>query len=500
MLHHLPHELMLVYIYFLSIFTISIYANNINNSVVKIFATISQPDQLIPWQSKKTIQVTGSGVLIKNRYILTSAHVVNDATYIEVKKQNGVKKYQSTIKYLSYDTDLALLEIKDKTFYKDMIPLDIGDLPKLQDEVRVVGYPKGGKDISITKGIISRIEYSRYALSSKEFLTIQIDAPINNGNSGGPALNSKNKIVGIAMQGLSKKSSEGIGYIVPPTVINHFLKDIEDGTLDGAIGSGFYYQKLLNSSLQEYYGFNNQVNNIAQNSGILITKVLVGSYLEDILKQDDIILNIDNHIIENDGTIKLDDDLVVDFRYLIHSKQIGKDINFIVLRDKKIKELKVKVKQANKLIKKEINRPKYFIYGGVVFRPVTSNYIKAKKYKVPTSWYEYFSLKSNQPLKDKDELVFIQNILPSSANSGYTKYNMLVESVNDIKIKSFKDLVSTIENIKDKFVVIKLDDNSKIVLNRTIVEKSNNLTLKHYNIPVDRNFNKEFEVVLLRGR
>ncbi|MEA3384706.1 MAG: trypsin-like peptidase domain-containing protein, partial [Campylobacterota bacterium] len=344
----------------LSIFTIAIYANNINNSVVKIFATISKPDQLVPWQSKKSVSVTGSGVFIKNGYILTSAHVVHHATYIEVKKQNSVKKYQATIEYLSYDTDLALLKIDDSSFFSDMKPLNIGDLPNLQDEVRVVGYPKGGKDISITKGIISRIEYSRYALSNKEFLTIQIDAPINNGNSGGPALNNKNEIVGIAMQGLSKKSSEGIGYIVPPTVIKHFLKDIKDDTLDGTVGSGFYYSTMLNSSLQHYYASKSKKSKVIEESGILVTKVLKGTFIDGMLKEDDIILSIDDNLIENDGTIKIKNNIAVSFKYIIHSKQIGEIIKFTILRDGDIKELSVVIDKPNQLIKKEIKKPKYF--------------------------------------------------------------------------------------------------------------------------------------------
>lgn len=469
----------------------NIFATTIENSVVKIYATISEPDQLIPWQSKRAVQSTGSGVLIKNRYILTSAHVVQHSTFIEIKKQSEIQKYEATVKYISYKTDLALLKVKDAVFYDDIKPLKIGKLPYKQDEIKVIGYPRGGKDISITKGIVSRIEYSKYSLSNFSYLTIQIDAPINHGNSGGPVLNDKNKIVGIAMQALKK--SEGIGYIVPTPVINQFLKDIEDGIYDGMPNGGIgITQNLLNKSIRNYYKMNGK-------SGILLSKILKGSFSYGILKDGDVLLSIDNNIVQNDATIKFRDSTVF-YSYAIHKKQIGDSVEFNVLRDGGIKNLKLTITKSKPLIKNDFKKPKYFIFGGLVFRPVTSNYIKAIKYKVSSFWYDYYYSNYNQPIADIDELVYIQNILPNSSNSGYQTYNSLVKSVNGIKVKNLRDLVSIIENNEDEFVVIKLYNNSKIVLNHKEVLADNHKTLKNYDIANDRNFNEEFQLVLLRAR
>lgn len=79
-------------------------------------------------------------------------------------------------------------------------PIPFSPPPPPQASVTVVGYPIGGDTISVTKGVVSRIEVTSYAHGSSELLGIQIDAAINAGNSGGPAFSDKGECVGIAFQ------------------------------------------------------------------------------------------------------------------------------------------------------------------------------------------------------------------------------------------------------------------------------------------------------------
>jgi len=118
-------------IFLLVVFTSSIFAN-VNNSVVKISATINEPDQITPWQTKPLINTSGSGVVIETDeklYILTCAHVVTNASFIQIKKQSSIEKYTAHIKYIAHDMDLALLQIEDKSFFKDTKPSELSSLP-----------------------------------------------------------------------------------------------------------------------------------------------------------------------------------------------------------------------------------------------------------------------------------------------------------------------------------------------------------------------------------
>ena len=85
----------------LLILTLSIlsFASTVpNNSVVKIFTTATSPNYLEPWENPSFSNATGSGVIIKDNQILTSAHIVSGGKFIEVQKENDSKKYESTIK------------------------------------------------------------------------------------------------------------------------------------------------------------------------------------------------------------------------------------------------------------------------------------------------------------------------------------------------------------------------------------------------------------------
>ena len=152
-----------------------------------------------------------------------------------------------------------MLTVNNDEFWEGVSPLEFGELPALQDAVTVVGYPIGGDTISVTSGVVSRIEILSYVHGSTELLglqvymitllafllskianllkvfvcylfftiLLQIDAAINSGNSGGPAFNDKGNCVGIAFQSLKHEDVENIGYVIPTPVIQHFIQDYE---------------------------------------------------------------------------------------------------------------------------------------------------------------------------------------------------------------------------------------------------------------------------------
>lgn len=84
---------------------------------------------------------------------------------------------------------------------------------KLGELVTVIGYPRGGEKICLTKGIVSRLHFNG------EYLAIQIDAAINPGNSGGPVLNEKGDCIGIAYRKRVDRGSENIGCVSLDTFV-----------------------------------------------------------------------------------------------------------------------------------------------------------------------------------------------------------------------------------------------------------------------------------------
>ena len=126
--------------------------------VVRVYCTYQDPDYESPWQSLAPRGSTGSGVIIGKNRVLTGAHVVANATFLQVQKPSDPDKVVAKILAISHDSDLALLEVEDPSFTRGVRPAQIGDLPRLRDQVAVAGYPVGGDEVSITEGVVSRIE------------------------------------------------------------------------------------------------------------------------------------------------------------------------------------------------------------------------------------------------------------------------------------------------------------------------------------------------------
>ncbi len=452
-------------------------ANRISSSVVKIFTVSVKPNYYQPWQMRSQKFSTGSGVIIDDHLILTAAHVASNAVYLEVKKSTNPKKFISHVKWISHDADLALLEVEDESFFKGTKPLSLGKMPHRQDGVAVYGYPKGGNEISITQGIISRIEQTRYVHSDFDLLALQIDAAINPGNSGGPVFNQEGKIIGIAMQSLS--SADNIGYLVPTPVIKHFLDDIKDGQYDGFPDDGLYIQSMENQSLKEYY-------QMGEKSGVLITKIIPGSSCDGYLKKHDVLLAIDGVNVADDATILMEDNGRVAADYLIRSHHINDSFEATFLRKGKEHKINIPLKRSVALVPYEHEqRPRYYIFGGIVFMPLSKNYL----YEWGRNWLQKAPIhfvdtvkNNNLPSTERREVVFIQSILADRENAGYEFAHADVLEVNGIRVDSFATLVNTIETTADKEVRLTLRGGSLIVLNKEKAMQANQRLLKRYSI------------------
>ena len=142
----------------------------IKENIVKIYTTSNEHDYLTPWQMEGHISWEGSGCIIQDNLILTNAHMVSDQTFIAVKRSGQTKKHVARVRFVAHDCDLAVLEVRDRSFYPDVPPLMIGELPMVGDEVSVYGYPNYTEQLTITNGIVSRVSHENYIHSSINLL------------------------------------------------------------------------------------------------------------------------------------------------------------------------------------------------------------------------------------------------------------------------------------------------------------------------------------------
>jgi len=431
--------------------------SKIRESVVKISATMRYPDLTHPWTKHSPQDASGTGVVIEGKRILTNAHVVLYASQLFVESYQSSDKLTARVEAVSPGIDLAVIRLDDEAFFDKRTPLlRTSALPEVKETVLVYGYPQGGSTLSITKGIVSRIEWAGYGEGTSG-VRVQIDAAINPGNSGGPAL-IDGKMVGLIFSKLTQ--ADNIGYIIPSEEIDLFLKDVTDGTYDGKPAIHESLQTLENEALRGFL----KVDKKAQG---MVVHAVDPSDPKDPLKPFDLITKIGSHEIDNAGMVKIKDNLRLDFHYLIQKVIKNGKVPLTVVRQGKSVpiDLPAKVKYPALIESLKGRYPSYFIYGPLVFSPVTNELAAA----IDRSGRLYAALLGGSPLATRrgdlprfegEELVVVSSPkLPNRIGNGYDNaFAKVVKDVNGVQIKNLRHLVEVLRDSKQKYTTIRFDD------------------------------------------
>ncbi len=460
----------------------------LRQSVVKIFVRTQGYNYLQPWQPTSIRGGTGTGFVISGRRILTNAHVVSDAKFLQVQKDGYSRRHMAKVEFVSHACDLAILSVDTPGFFDSTPPLSFADaMPELNDDVAVIGYPMGGNRISVTRGVVSRIDYSTFSHSGRDqHLVMQVDAAINPGNSGGPIFYN-NLVAGVAFQGIT--GADGLGYGISLPVIKHFLKDVSDGTVNGYPELGIAILETRNNALRKDLRLNKST------SGITVSRIDPFGSAANNLKPKDVLTAIDGYDIANDGTIKLNGN-AVDFHEIIERKQWGESIIFSIWRNGNM--IKQEVPLTNP--KDPFNysniydeKPYYYIYGGLVFAPLTKELLKSiggsNSFNTRQLFYYSQFAKPDNLYRDVDEFVVLINILPHPVNTYSTHFkNGIVTHINGKKIRNLNDVKKIIEQRTksyDVFTFANTDDT--LILDARIADKANEEILNAYGVSSPEN-------------
>jgi S1-C subfamily serine protease len=454
---------------------------DIVSSVVKVFCERYGYNYQAPWQLDSAESATGSGSIIAGSRILTNAHVVANAKFIQVKRAGAKDKVEAEVEIVAHECDLAVLKVKNRSFFDGARPLDIGPLVDLRDRVTVYGFPEGGEELSTTEGIVSRIEVNSYAHSGARLLCSQIDAAINAGNSGGPVVKD-GRIVGVAFQA---GRGENISYMVPAPVIRHFLKDIEDRKYDGIPSLEISAQTLENPDLRAMHGLG------AGRSGVLVIGVYPGSPAEGILRPGDVILSVEDKNVASDGTIEFRRNERTVFNERVQEFFIGDTIRLGVLREGKAVTLAVKLTvpvNATRLVPRAQYdvQPSYFIVGGLVFQRLTANYFELwEKGDAPADLLNAYYF--GEPTRDRRNVIIVSSVLADEINVGYQDLgDSIIVKANGKPVSILADLVAAVEGNTGPYHVFVDDRGKEIVLDRAKAGARQALILQRYKIDSDR--------------
>jgi S1-C subfamily serine protease len=434
--------------------------SNLGNAVVKVFATLRLPDPYKPWAKQGPQDITASGVVIEGHRILTNAHAVLYASQVQIQGAGAGDKVSATVEAIAPGIDLAVLKLDDDSFFASHAPIArASELPQIKDAVLAYGFPTGGNSLSITKGIVSRIEFVAYNYPTSG-LRIQIDAAINPGNSGGPAV-AGDKMIGLAFSRLG--DAQNIGYIIPNEEIEIFLKDIADGHYDGKPSLFDELQTLENPALRTFLKLDKSV------SGIVVHQPLdeAAGYP---LKEWDVITRIGDTPVDDQGMVNAGPELRVGFRYMIQKIAHDNHVPLTIVRNGKPLTVSVPLVIQRPQLIPELHGeyPSYFIYGPLVFSRASAmfvGFLNNNANLMGVFGYMGSPLVTERgamPSADQQELVVVASpFFPSKLSEGYSSPTALtVATVNGIHIRSLAHLVSVLRDLKDDSVVIEFANRS----------------------------------------
>jgi S1-C subfamily serine protease len=440
--------------------TLAKKSGTVEDSVVKVFSTLRLPDLFKPWTKQSPEDITGSGVVIEGKRILTNAHVVRHASQVQIQANQAGDKIFATVEAIAPDMDLAVLKLEDDKFFDTHPALARAKtLPAVKDMVLAYGYPEGGNSLSITKGIVSRVEFTYYHFPVAG-LRIQIDAAINPGNSGGPAIVG-DKMIGLTFSRLDE--AENIGYIIPSEEIELFLHGIAQGHYAGKPGMYDGLQTLENPALRTFLKLDPAVH------GMVVGKPYRSEAAYP-LKTWDVITKIGDLSVDDQGMIKLRDDLRLSFQYEIQIIATNGKAPLTVVRNSR--ELKVELP-----VSPEFPRlipalgdgyPAYFIYGPLVFTEAKEEYLGSlirTKYgnsvlsRLGTIANPLVTRMEDQPQFDGERLVVIAApFFPHKLAQGYSNpMTTVVKAINGIRIKNLAHLVAVLRDCQAEFVTVDYD-------------------------------------------
>ena len=460
----------------------------IQKSLVRITATEVAPDYRAPWNAGMLGRGIGAGFVIDGNRIMTNAHVVSNSRYLTVERDNDPNKYPAKVLFVAHDCDLALITVDSPNFYKNMIALKFGRIPELESTVSAYGYPLGGERMSVTTGIVSRIDFQLYTHSSIDsHLAIQISAQINPGNSGGPVM-QRAKVVGVAFQGYSGDVAQGVAYMVPTPVISRFLRDVTDGRYDGYVDLGITYLKLQNPAQRKFLGLKDD------GRGVLVGTVVAAGPCAKLLRSGDVLLSIDDHPIASDGNVELEGERV-EMPEVVERKFKGDKVKFEIWRDKQSITGTVQLDSVPPYLiqsHKYDVRPRYVMYGGLLFQPLGLDLLEAYQ---PTDlrirhFFDFYVLE--QIYLEHPDVILLTNILPDPINSYLAPYRGgIVDEINGRKIKTLDDLAKAFAEPADRFVINMIGDGPPLVLDPKQVEAARERIRTRYNVLKDENLQEQ---------
>lgn len=453
-------------------------------SIVRLRVTYQYPNFIMPWKSKNPNTIQAIGIVVQNNYVIVLASMIENATLIEVKKYSSYQFAKVDIIKIDLEANLAILKISDPEFSEDLAPLDFSEKIFVNKPVKIFQLDNAGT-VQEANGRLMTLDMEQSALGHTELPVFDITSN-EKFNGAGELIVENNRPIGILAY---FNNSKNYGKMIPSFLLNRFISSPIAKQHSIFSFKGFYYKPLIQKTDKEYYGLHEK------QEGVIVTDIVPYSSASGVLQPGDVILKYGNNKIDAKGYF---DHPVYDKQSLAmitFSTPIEGELPIEIIRNGKLLKVKTKLKTFpyNSIqiphSNYEFKQPGFYSTGGFMFLELSEfmlrewgkdwrNKIKRKLLYL-NDFHRFFKNEGQ-----KGRIIVLSQVFPDNFNNGYTDLSMLiVHQVNGKEVHFLRDMKTIIDESKEKFISIILENGIEIVMDKEGLTEANKRIMKNFELP-----------------
>ncbi len=413
-------------------------------SMLRVNITSQAWNFALPWQKMNPSTRRGLGALLSENRVLVTAELAQDASYLELEIASSGRKLVSRVEAVDYELNLAtIVPVEDPgDFFAGMVPLEVDTSLKPKAPMTIWQFEANGAPVSSTAEL-SRADLAPYFLEDTSLLIFQANGAVQYraGTFTLPVVH-EGKLAGMLIR---YNSRDQVSDIIPPSIIDRFLKDVETAPYDGVPNFGAKTAQTLDPQLRRLLKID------SLEGGILITSVTPGFSAEKSgLKENDVILEVAGHKIDSRGNYTDPDLGLLSAGHLIRSAPVGGIVKMKIHRDGQPVDVDVKMERrpaSDYLVDPYMfdRGPRYLLLGGLLFQELTQPYLQlgGREWRERSPFRLLFARENQEDFlrEGRRKLVFLSGVLPSPSIQGYESLrSLIVTKVNDVPVNDIKDL------------------------------------------------------------
>ena len=453
-------------------------ARSWERTVVSIEITRNQADFLQPWSTRPQ-SATKAGIVVGPGEILTTAFALDNRTLVRMQHGGRGSWADAQVVWVDHPANLALLTSANAAFWAGLKPVPLARTISRDRAIQVIRWRAG--NLEVRKAEFNRFNVSNASFADAAHVVLEINSEIDGAGWAEPVVSGK-QVLGIVFA-----QTGNLCQVLPAPFIRSLLDGRRQRKFNGLGYFDFTWQPSENPETLR------ALKLPPERDGVVVIDVPKRADTRPVLQPRDIILEVDGFDVDMQGDYV---DPVYGHLMLenlsTRNRWAGDAVTLKIWREGR--ELNVaytlpKVEVARRLVPESAYDapPEYLILGGLVFQPLTRNYLQSWgqdwERRAP---FRLAYFRNEEPSPDRPSVVVLSQVLPDVFNVGYQDLRSLVlERINGRKINSLKDVVPALAQAADGFhkvEFLKGESLQRLVLDAGQLDAATQRVLQRYGI------------------